>query len=62
MLDGLSTVDVSTAGAEMFGLGHSYFAAAKTVFNDLYYLLRFGLPPAERISVTAAEGGYYVLK
>jgi esterase/lipase superfamily enzyme len=61
VLEGLATVDVSAAGAEMFDLGHSYFATAKTVFNDLYYLLRLGLTPAERNSVTAA-GGYYVLK
>ncbi|HET6788051.1 MAG TPA: alpha/beta hydrolase, partial [Aquabacterium sp.] len=55
------TVDVSSAGAQMLGLGHSYFAAASTVFTDLYYLLR-NVPVDQRKSVCKApSGGYFVL-
>lgn len=56
------TVDVSSAGAEMFGLGHSYFAAASTVFTDLYYLIR-NVSVDQRKSVRKVPNGeYFVLK
>ncbi|MEE4075169.1 alpha/beta hydrolase [Pseudomonas viridiflava] len=61
VLEGLSTVDVSTAGADMFGLGHSYFATSKTVFRDLYYIIKQRFTPDLRAGITLDELGYYKL-
>lgn len=62
VLDGLDTIDASKAGAEMFGLGHSYFASKAKIFSDLFYLIWHGLPPPERASLRhVAKTGYYEL-
>ena len=61
VLDGLSTIDVSVAGADMFGLGHSYFATSKTVFRDLYYIIKQRFTPELRAGITLDELGYYKL-
>jgi len=61
VLDGLSTIDVSAAGADMFGLGHSYFATSKTVFRDLYYIIKQRFTPELRAGITLDELGYYKL-
>ena len=61
VMQGVVTVDVTSAGEEMFGLGHSYFAQANGVFTDLYYLIR-SVAVQERKSVRPAPSGdYYVL-
>jgi esterase/lipase superfamily enzyme len=59
---GVDTIDVTSAGAQMFGLGHGYVANASRVFTDLYYLVRLGLKPKDRISVRPSDDGtHYVL-
>ncbi len=59
---GVDTIDVTSAGAQMFGLGHGYVANTSRVFTDLYYLVRLGLKPKDRISVRPSEDGtHYVL-
>jgi hypothetical protein len=57
----LSTVDVTSAGAEIFGLGHSYFATSSKVFRDLYYIIQERLTPDRRAGVKINELGHYEL-
>lgn len=57
----LSTVDVSAAGAEIFGLGHSYFATSTKVFRDLYYIIRERFPPDRRAGIKITDLGHYEL-
>lgn len=45
VLPGLSTIDVSAIGDEMFGLNHNAFATTRNVLNDLAILLEHGTPP-----------------
>lgn len=62
VLPQLATVDVSDVGAEIFGLGHSYFANAPKVFSDLFYIVRHRLKPKDRVSVKpVSTHGYYKL-
>jgi esterase/lipase superfamily enzyme len=59
---GVDTIDVTSAGAQMFGLGHGYVANASRVFTDLYYLVRLGLKPKDRVSVRPSDDGtHFVL-
>ncbi|WP_160328481.1 alpha/beta hydrolase [Pseudomonas syringae] len=61
VIRGLSTVDVTAAGADMFGLGHSYFATSKTVFHDLFYIIKERFTPDRRAGIKISEMGYYEL-
>lgn|GEM_PF-1822075 len=61
VISGLSTVDVTSAGADMFGLGHSYFATSKTVFRDLYYIIKERFTPDRRAGIKFCDIGYYEL-
>lgn len=61
VIGGLSTVDVTSAGADMFGLGHSYFATSKTVFRDLYYIIKERFTPDRRAGIKICDMGYYEL-
>ena len=47
---GIDTVDVSAVDASF--VGHGYYGDSDTVMSDLYYLLREGLSPAERVRLT----------
>ncbi|HEY1399854.1 alpha/beta hydrolase [Roseateles sp.] len=58
----LDTVDVSAVGADLFGLGHSYFAVKPKVFSDLFYIIRHGFIPAQRASIRPVPGqGHFEL-
>jgi esterase/lipase superfamily enzyme len=57
----LSTVDVSVAGKDMFGLGHSYIADVSKVFRDLFYVVRHRHKPDERAGITKRDEGYWEL-
>lgn len=61
VLKDLSTIDVTSAGAEMFGLGHSYFATSQTVFRDLYYIIKERFTPDRRAGIKICTLGYYEL-
>lgn len=57
----LSTVDVSAAGKDMFGLGHSYMANVSKVFRDLFYIVRHRHKPDQRAGIRKREEGYWEL-
>lgn len=63
VLSGVDTVDVSAAGAEVFGLGHSHYLETSKVFADMFYVICHGGIPAERrVSIRLVKpGGYYEL-
>jgi esterase/lipase superfamily enzyme len=48
VVEGLETIDATAIGEDMLGLGHSYFAAKRTVLSDLFYLIQESLPAARR--------------
>lgn len=57
----LSTIDVSSAGKDMFGLGHSYVAEVSKVFRDLFYIVRHRHKPDQRAGIKKMDGGYWEL-
>ncbi|AZD73467.1 alpha/beta hydrolase [Pseudomonas chlororaphis] len=61
VMDHLSTIDVSSAGKDMFGLGHSYVAEVSKVFRDLFYIVRYRHKPDQRAGIMKKEEGYWEL-
>ncbi|WP_339443041.1 alpha/beta hydrolase [Pseudomonas hunanensis] len=61
VMSSLSTVDVSAAGKDMFGLGHSYIASVSKVFRDLFYVVRHRHKPDQRAGITKRDAGYWEL-
>ncbi|WP_265535437.1 alpha/beta hydrolase [Pseudomonas saponiphila] len=61
VMSSLSTVDVSVAGKDMFGLGHSYIANVSKVFRDLFYVVRHRHKPDQRAGIKKRDGGYWEL-
>lgn len=61
VIDHLSTIDVSSAGKDMFGLGHSYVAEVSKIFRDLFYIVRHRHKPDQRAGITKKEEGYWEL-
>lgn len=61
VMSSLSTVDVSVAGKDMFGLGHSYIADVSKVFRDLFYVVRHRHKPDQRAGITKRDEGYWEL-
>ncbi|MFC5694511.1 alpha/beta hydrolase [Pseudomonas sp. GCM10022186] len=61
VMDHLSTIDVSSAGKDMFGLGHSYVAEVSKIFRDLFYIVRHRHKPDQRAGITKKEEGYWEL-
>ncbi|WP_437882184.1 alpha/beta hydrolase [Pseudomonas sp. LRF_L74] len=59
--ENLATIDVTSAGSELFGLGHSYVATKSKVFRDLYCIIKEGLKPDKRSGIVLDKLGYYVL-
>ena len=53
---GLDSVDASAVTTEFFSLGHSYFGDKATVLGDLFFLIRYGLPPAKRPNLALIPG------
>jgi esterase/lipase superfamily enzyme len=62
VLDNVVTIDATSVGADMFGLGHGYVAGTRGVFADLFYLIRHRLRPDERKSIRREAAGHYVLQ
>ncbi len=46
VMPGIDLIDATAVDTSL--TGHSYYADGTSVLADLFYLLRFGLPPAER--------------
>lgn len=61
VMDHLSTIDVSSAGKDMFGLGHSYVADVTKVFRDLFYIVRHRHKPDQRAGITKKDEGHWEL-
>jgi esterase/lipase superfamily enzyme len=61
VMSSLSTVDVSAAGKDMFGLGHSYIADVSKVFRDLFYVVRHRHKPDQRAGITKRDAGHWEL-
>lgn len=61
VMSSLATVDVSAAGKDMFGLGHSYIASVSKVFRDLFYVVRHRHRPDQRAGINKREEGYWEL-
>ena len=61
VMDHLSTIDVSSAGKDMFGLGHSYVADVSKVFRDLFYIVRHRHKPDQRAGINKKDEGYWEL-
>ncbi|MCK0545923.1 alpha/beta hydrolase [Pseudomonas syringae pv. aptata] len=57
----LATVDVSAAGKDMFGLGHSYITNVSKVFRDLFYVVRHRHKPDQRAGINKRDEGYWEL-
>lgn len=53
VVPGVDTIDATAVDTSL--TGHSYFADGTSVLADLFYLLRLGLPPAERDGLEAAD-------
>ena len=53
---GLDSIDASEVTKEFFSLGHSYFGDKATVLGDLFYLIRYGLPPGRRPNLKLIAG------
>lgn len=61
VMNDLSTVDVSGAGKDMFGLGHSYMAEVSKVFRDLFYIVRHRHTPDQRAGIVKRDEGHWEL-
>ena len=48
VVNGVETIDATAIGADILGLGHSYFSKRRPVLSDLYYLIRESIPAARR--------------
>ncbi|MQB14763.1 alpha/beta hydrolase [Pseudomonas lactis] len=59
VMNHLSAIDVSSAGKDMFGLGHSYFANTSKVFSDLFSIIRHRHKPSQRVDVKKIKGANY---
>lgn len=53
VVEGVDSIDASVARDDL--LGHSSFAQSVTVLDDLFYVIRSGLPPSERAGLRATE-------
>lgn len=47
VVDGVESIDATLVGADLLGLGHSYFSDKRSVLEDLHYVLQ-SLPPSKR--------------
>lgn len=59
VMNHLSAIDVSSAGKDMFGLGHSYFANTSKVFSDLFSIIRHRHKPSQRVDIRKIKGKNY---
>lgn len=63
LIKGVETIDVSDAIS--YFNGHGYYEADRATIDDLYHLIRLGLPAAERpglIEVDTGDGPYWRLQ
>lgn len=52
--EGIDTIDASMADTSLFGLGHSYFSAKRSILNDLHGAILNRLPAAKRFDLQSA--------
>ena len=57
VVKGVETIDASAVGADLLGLGHSYFGSARTVLTDLFYVIKESLPPNRRSGMEERDSG-----
>jgi esterase/lipase superfamily enzyme len=57
VVEGVESIDATSVGEDLFGLGHSYFASKRTVLSDLYYVIKESLPPWRRDGLDEAHVG-----
>jgi esterase/lipase superfamily enzyme len=63
VIEGLDTVDASTADTSLFGLGHSYFANTRSILSDIYQLILRGESPDRRFDLAPASiGGHWIYR
>ena len=55
MHEGIETIDAT--GVDTSLLGHSYFAATKTVLSDMFYIINQGQRADERFGLEAVMTG-----
>lgn len=63
LVPGIETIDAANVDTSF--LGHSYFAEARSVLSDIFYLIRDGKRADERFSLSPVEGPagrYWVFK
>lgn len=62
VIDGVESVDATSVGEDLFGLGHSYFSSKRPVLSDIHYVIKESLPPWRREGlkkVGVAPAGYW---
>lgn len=57
VVGGVDTVDASSVGGDLLGLGHSYFSLRRSLLSDIYYIIRESLPPSRRDGLNEVELG-----
>jgi esterase/lipase superfamily enzyme len=63
IMQGIETIDATSVATDF--LGHSYFAEARSVIADMFYLIRDGKRPKDRFGLHAGEstaGPYWIFK
>jgi esterase/lipase superfamily enzyme len=63
ILPGVDTIDATNVDTSFDG--HSYYGENRSIISDIFYLLRFGVPPDARFSLMPAStpfGTYWVFK
>jgi esterase/lipase superfamily enzyme len=48
VVDGVETIDATSVGEDLLGLGHSYFSSKPTLLSDINYVIKESLPPWRR--------------
>jgi len=60
IVPGIDSVDVSLLDTDF--LGHSTYAQERSLLNDIFYLLRYGLGPAQRFGFAPLGAGWRLEK
>jgi hypothetical protein len=55
--DGVESVDATSVGEDLLGLGHSYFSEKRPVLDDIFYVIREALPPWRRAGLHERNAG-----
>jgi len=57
IVEGVESIDATSVGEDLLGLGHSYFSSERTLLNDLYYVIQESLPPSRRADLDEVRMG-----